>query len=127
MLLVGHVSGKSIKIILYVNSEKGFVRGAGAENLPPLGRFTFTQDRSMHVKKDWAGLSERTIMIRDWLMDMCEEHDATLKIIDVAKTRHIVRALLSGIRETPTVAVGSRRLSGNEITEEAIKEILTER
>ena len=119
---------REMKIEIYVNSERGVVKGIGRENLPALGyggQIGRKYD-SWHVKKAFVGLPPEEKELIDKLEHVAARFNVEFSVYDVAKTRHAFRAFFKGVRDTPTVIIGRKKLTGN-ITEEQLIEALEER
>lgn len=121
------MTNKQKKIELYLNSERGVVKGTGRENLPPLGYSGQIGKKydSWHVKKTFVGLPTKERELINTLEHVVAKFNVEFIVYDVAKTRCAFRAFIKGVRDTPTVIIGRRKLTGN-ITEEELTKVLGE-
>ena len=116
-----------MKIEVYLNSERGVVKGTGRENLPALGyggQIGRKYD-SWHVKKTFVGLPPEEKELINKLERVAARFNVEFSVYDVAKTRHAFRAYFKGVRGIPSVVIGRKKLTGN-ITEEELIEVLEE-
>lgn len=116
-----------MKMEIYLNSDRGVVKGIGRENLPPLGYSGQIGKKydSWHVKKAFVGLPPKEKELINKLVHVAAQFNVEFIVYDVAKTRYAFRAFFKGVRDTPTVIIGRKKLTGN-ITEEELTKVLVE-
>lgn len=121
-----------MKIELYLNSERGVVKGTGRKNLPPLtlgttlsGGADGRKYDSWHVKKAFVGLSEKETRMKERLERIAEQYNAELRVYDVKKASHAFRALFKGVRDTPAIIIGKHKF-GEDFKENEILRVLEE-
>ena len=99
-----------MKIELYLKTEKGAVRGAGRENLPPMGYFGIgKQKTAWHAKATFIDYSDKGNKIKKLLEDIASKHDYELKIYDISKSNDAIHARTKGIRNAPTVIIDNHK------------------
>ena len=116
-----------MKIELYLNSDKGAVKGEGTENLPWSMRAGWTpaKDSSLNVKMAFVNFTDEENELRARLDRISAEHNLEIFLYDTARTRNAMRAFFKGVRNTPTVIIGNHKLTGN-VTEEQLTKVLKE-
>jgi len=114
-----------MRIELYLNSDKGTVKGEGAQNLPWSMRAGWTpaKDSSLNVKMAFVNFTDKENELRVWLERISTEHNAEYFLYDIARTRHALRAFFKGVRKMPTVIIGKHKLT-DDITEEQVIEAI---
>ena len=107
------MANKRKKIELYVNSEKGKVKGSGRENLPPLALGTTLSGGavgrnydSWQVKKAFVGLTSKEKELIYKLEHIATQYNIDFCVHDIAKTRNPFRTFFKGVKETPTIVIG---------------------
>ena len=115
----------SRKIVeLYIDSVKGISQGrnpyVASKNPYSMRRRLGSLEGNVKITtRTFAGWSEKDTRIIELLKSTSGRYGFELKIYDVARTSHILRAYVRGVRKIPSVIIGKKKLSG-QITEKAI-------
>lgn len=103
-----------MKIELYLKTEKGAVRGAGRQNLPPMGYFGIgKQKTAWHAKETFIDYSDKGNKTKKLLEDIASKHNYELKIYDISKSSDAIHARTKGIRNAPAVIIDNHKFEGN--------------
>ncbi len=114
-------------IELYLDSDKGAVKGEGTGNLPWSMRagWTPTKDSSLNVKMAFVNFTDEENELRTRLDRIATEHNLEIILYDTARTRYAMRAFFKGVKILPTVIIGKHILTG-KITEAQIIKVINE-
>ena len=112
-------------IELYLNSDKGAVKGEGADNLPWSMRAGWTpaKDSSLNVKTAFVNFTDEENELRARLDRIGTEHNLEIILYDTARTRNAMRAFFKGVRKSPTIIIGKSILTGKITDAQIIKAI----
>ncbi len=104
-----------MKIELYLKTKEGSVRGAGRQNLPPIGYGggSGKQKTSWHAKETFIDYSKKGNKIKKLLEDIASKHDYELKIYDISKASDAIHAQTKGIRSAPAVIIDNHKFEDN--------------
>ena len=97
-----------MKIELYLKTEKGTVRGADAQILPPMGVWA-RNPGYLNAKKTFIDYSDKGNKVKKLLEDIAIKHDYELKIYDISKSSDAIHARTKGIRSAPTVIIDNHK------------------
>lgn len=100
-----------MEIELYLKSEKDAVKGAGRENLPPIGfgGGFGKQNTSWYAKTSFIGFPEKGARIKKLLEEIASKHNYELIIYDISNKPDAKTARAKGIHKTPTVIIDNHR------------------
>jgi len=113
-----------MRIELYLDSEKGVVR-SGENRALHRASASFTPVKEPLVKMAFVDFSEKEMEMRNQLERIAAQFGIEFSVYDIAGTRNALRAFCKGVRETPTVIIGKRKLTGN-ISEAQIVQAIKE-
>ena len=114
-----------MRIELYLDSDKGAVKGEGTENLPWSMRAGWTpvKDSSLNVKMAFVNFTDEENELRAQLDRISAKYNLEIILYDTARTRSAIRAFFKGVRKLPTIIIGKCILTGIITEAQIIKAI----
>jgi hypothetical protein len=118
--------GGCMKIELYIESMNVIIEGKNpyyntAAGKGIVGMWHGRTDDCQSVKKGYFNISEKENKIKNELETIAKSHGIKLKIFDISKTLHALRALIKGVHVTPTVIVNAHNFEDDIDANEILK------
>jgi len=111
---------KKVVEVFFVNEEvpaSGPTYTEAVSGHPCTGAVTYKMDQIM------PEIDQQVLKV---VSEIADEKELTVKLYDVATWKGRLKALLKGVKETPTVVVGDKRIVG-PVTRDELENLLKER